>query len=236
MRDQDDKQASTKRRRTNQFSKQNDTQTATPQRPANNNVDAWETYWKAHGHPWRTEPEINEDRQKYLAERRTIEPDIEQGMYPFKGINLSRADVEWLLATHENGQGPVDWNDENQRAREGLDLRGADLRLVDLQNLPLACLQGSLKWNAQPNITQEQRANALANLERANLRRAHLEGAILAEVHLEHGDLTGVHLQQAYLLRTHLRRNQSLGRTHRESQPHWSTFGRGLTWNGHFSR
>ncbi len=52
---------------------------------------------------WRTEPEIDTERQRYLAERRAIAPDIEQGIYPFRGIKLSRADVEWLLATHAHG-------------------------------------------------------------------------------------------------------------------------------------
>ena len=42
-------------------------------------------------------------------------------------VKLNRADVEWLLATHENGRGPVIWSDETQRERIGLDLRGADL-------------------------------------------------------------------------------------------------------------
>ena len=95
------------------------------------------TYWAGQGQPWRTEPEIAAERQDYLAGRRAIPPDFKQGIYPFRDIALSRADVEWLLATHENGRGPVDWSDESQRARTGLDLRGADLRRVDLQNLPL---------------------------------------------------------------------------------------------------
>src|SRR2546423_1374635 len=132
-------QASPKQRRGHQTSKQNRLQ-----RPANDDKKAWKALWEAQGQPWRTEPEIDAERQKYLAERRSIAPDIEQGVYPFKDIKLSRADVEWLLATHENGKGPVDWSDEKQRQRRGLDLRGADLRQVDLQRLPLACLHGGL--------------------------------------------------------------------------------------------
>ena len=159
--------------------------------PAADDRDGWRTHWQAQGRLWRTEPEIDQKRQAELEKRRATVPDIERGIYPFKGMKLSRADVEWLLATHEHGRGPVDWNDESQRERKGLDLRGANLHQVDLQNLPFACLQGSLKWNAQPNITQEQRAQALVHLEGANLRRTHLEGAILAETHLEHCDLNG---------------------------------------------
>src|SRR5256886_3716953 len=93
---------------------------------------------------WRIAPEIHAERQQFLAERLATTPDIKQGIYPFKDIKLTRADIEWLLATHENGRGPVDWADQQQRERLGLDLRGADLRQVDLQNLPLAHLYGGL--------------------------------------------------------------------------------------------
>ena len=41
-------------------------------------------------------------------------------------------------------RGPVDWNDESQREREGVDLRGTDLSKTDLRCLPLACLYGGL--------------------------------------------------------------------------------------------
>lgn len=176
----------------------------TIQCPTTNDPEAWKAYWNTKGQPWRTVPEIDAGRQKYLDERRSITPDIKQGIYPFKDIKLTRADVEWLLATHENGCGPIDWSDEKQRDREGLDLRGADLRFVDLKELPLACLQGSLKWNSLPDITQEQRANALVLLQGADLRRAHLEGATLTSVHLELVELTRVHLEYANLIRAHL--------------------------------
>jgi uncharacterized protein YjbI with pentapeptide repeats len=86
------------------------------------------------------------DRQVYLTTRRAITPDLAQGLYPFTGIKLSRADIEWLLAAHEDGRGPVDWGDESQRDRQGLDLRGADLRQVNLSGLPLARLCGGLPW------------------------------------------------------------------------------------------
>src|SRR5437588_2390151 len=119
------------------MSEQDGKQVATPQRPTTNDPKAWKVYWEAQGQPWRTEPEIDADRQKYLAERRAIVPDIEKGLYPFKDIKLSRADVEWLLATHENGRGPVDWSNEQQRSRIGLDLRGANLCQENLNRLPL---------------------------------------------------------------------------------------------------
>src|SRR5437763_17189226 len=136
------------------MSDQDNGQVSTLQRPTTNDPDAWKTYWKAQGRPWRTEPEIDQERQKYLAERRNTTPDIEKGIYPFRGIKLNRADVEWLLATHENGQGPVNWNDVNQRVREGMDMRGADLCQVNLSNLPLSRLRCGFTWKEWPNLTK----------------------------------------------------------------------------------
>src|SRR5260221_1877063 len=108
------------------------------QRPtSDDDREGWKAYWTAQGMAWRTEPEIDEERQRFLAERRAITPDIKNGIYPFKSITLGRADVEWLLATHESGgmRGPVDWSDEKQRERKGLDLRGAVLRGAELYGM-----------------------------------------------------------------------------------------------------
>ncbi len=114
------------------MSEQDFARSSAQQLPFTNDRDEWKAYWKAQGQPWRTEPEIDTERRKYLVERRAITPNIKQGIYPFKDIKLNRADVEWLLATHENGQGPVDWSYESQRKREGLDLRGANLNDTNL--------------------------------------------------------------------------------------------------------
>ena len=171
MSQQDAIQSSTKRSRSPQTSKQNGLQAPALQRPAHEDTEAWKTYWKAQGEPWRTEPEIEPERQKYLAERRSIIPDIWKGIYPFKDIKLNRADIEWLLATHESGgvQGPVDWSDTSQREHQGLDLRGADLREAYLHGLPLACLLGGLKANEWLQASKEQRRMAAIHLESANL-------------------------------------------------------------------
>ena len=93
-------------------------------------------------------------RQRELAQHRAVIP--EMGIYPFKGMKLNRADVEWLLATHEDGRGPVDWSDKQQRKRKGLDLRGADLRYVDLSGLPLACMIGGITTDEWRTLTREQ--------------------------------------------------------------------------------
>ncbi|SRR6266487_4482401 len=64
--------------------------------------EEWRKHWQAKGYPWRTEPEIDAKRQEELSKRRAIVPDFEKGIYPFKGVKLNRADVEWLLATRGN--------------------------------------------------------------------------------------------------------------------------------------
>ena len=114
--------------------------------PTTDDRSEWQTYWDAQGQSWRTEPMIDEKRHAFLTERLTIVPDIEHSIYPFVGVTLTRADIEWLLANHEHGRGPIDWSDEQQHGREGLDLRGAHLNGENLSNLPLACLRTGITW------------------------------------------------------------------------------------------
>lgn len=187
------------------MSNQDNGQVSTLQRPISDDPETWKSYWKAQGCAWRTEPEINAERQKYLAERRAIVPDIEKGIYPFRDIKLSRADVEWLLVTHESGRGPVDWSDEKQREREGLDLRGTDLHGVDLSCLPLTCLRGGAypKYEWLP-VAYSLSDIAGVRLEDANLSKAHLEGANFIYAHLERSDLSQAYLEEADLRLAHL--------------------------------
>ena len=107
--------------------------------------------------------------------------------------------MEWLLATHENGRGPVDWSDEQERKREGLDLRGADLSQAYLQHLPLTRLRGGLILDEWWKAAQEQRAMAAMLMEGANLSQAQLEGADLNGAQLENANLRGAQLKKAYL-------------------------------------
>src|SRR5579864_6025418 len=211
MSENDGTQASTKRSRSRKTRKQNGTGEPAPQRPINDDKEAWKAYWKNRRQPWRTEPEIDEERQKYLSERCDIKLDIEQAIYLFKDIQLSRADVEWLLATHEKGRGPVDWSDESQRKRVGLDLRGADLRQVDLSRLPLTCIQGGLKGEWWNDIPDEQLDQAAVHLEGADLRGTHLEGAELNGAHLEGADLRAAPLEYADFCRAHLESVRFIG-------------------------
>jgi uncharacterized protein YjbI with pentapeptide repeats len=180
------------------------------QQPTSRTPEEWSTYWEEQGQPWRTEPEIDKKRQEYLAKRRLITPNIEQGIYPFKDVKLSRADVEWLLATHENGRGPVDWSDESQRNHDGLDLRGTDLCHVDLQQLPLARLRCGFTHDEQIQETEAQCAMARAHMEDVFLNRAQLQGAYLhnvllvrsqlVEAKLEGADLSFANLQEVNLM------------------------------------
>ncbi|HZO71495.1 MAG TPA: pentapeptide repeat-containing protein [Ktedonobacteraceae bacterium] len=169
-----------------------------------NNRDAWHLHWVKQGQPWRWEPEISAQRQQELNKRRAIVPDIKKGIYPFRGVKLSRADVEWLLATHEDGLGPVDWNDESQRDRLGLDLRGADLREVNLRGLPMACMLGSLRWDDWKVATVAQRDMAAIHLEGATLRETHLERARLNGAYLAGASFRNAYLEDIHLLQAHL--------------------------------
>jgi len=179
------------------------------QRPNNDDLFAWRVYWQELDHPWRTEPEIEVERQHFLAERRRVTPDVKHGIYPFEDIALTRADVEWLLATHENGRGPVDWNDASQRNRQGLDLRGGNLSQADLSYLPLARIYAGLDKVQWQQATKRQRQRAAVQMKGTNLQEAHLEGALLLKAdlkdaflmkaHMEGADLRGAYLEGANL-------------------------------------
>ena len=176
-----------------------DQEAPAPQCPSIHDRQAWPEYWQKLGQPARTEPEIDQKRQQYLAKRLAIAPDIEQGIYPFKDIKLTRADIEWLLATHEDEQGPVDWNDLAQRKRQGLDLRGANLRGLNLSGLPLAC-------SVLADVHLEGAILIMAQLQGAQLSGAHLEGANLLRAQLEEANLSGAYLMRAFLIQADLTR------------------------------
>lgn len=175
-------------------------------RPATDDANAWSAYWQSQGMPWRTEPEISAERQGYLAERRTITPDYKRGIFPFNDIEpkLTRADIEWLLATHESKgtAGPVQPDAEKDATyatrRDGLELSGANLERLNLQGLPLARLWAGYS-NPWGDRTPEQRQAAAINLRGANLREARLEGATLCDAHLEGATLWNAHLEGADL-------------------------------------
>ena len=180
-----------------------------------------DAFWAARGQPWRTEPEIGEDRQRELAARRAIAPDVVRGDYPFKGMRLERADIEWLLATHENGRGPVDPDDERQRGHVGLDLRGADLSSVRLSGLPLARIACDAPGPGVQELTQEQRRMAAIDLRGAHLVDAHLEGSCLDYADMAHADLRGCHLEGASLWSVNLREANCDG-AHLEGTDLWN--------------
>lgn len=182
-----------------------------PQRPLTDDRSAWRKFWQSQDQPWRTEPEVEQERQNYLAQRLEIKPDIEHGIYAFKDIPLSRADVEWLLINHENGLGPVNWSDEKQRRRDGLDLRGANLKQVDLSHLPLARIRGGLTWDEWDESTEQQRSRATVLMQETNLRGAHLEGARFRGAHLEGANLRYTYLEETQFRYTHFERADMRG-------------------------
>ncbi len=185
---------------------------------------------------------------KYLSDRRAIIPNIETGAYPFKGVKLSRADVEWLLATHEEGRGPVAWAElrdltryERSSVRTHPDFRGAILVGENLRHLSLAYMLGGLTQREWTNATSKQREDAAIHLEGADLFEAHLEGislrgahlegaalrqaflesAMLTEAHLEGADLQFAHLERAGLIKTYMG-GRCLSSTERKFVSQWS--------------
>ena len=203
------------------------------QRPSTQDREAWKAFWAKQGQQWRTEPEIDAKRQAELTACRSITPDVAQGIYPFEGMKLSRADIEWLLATHEQGRGPVDYHDQSQHDRVGLDLRGADLGYAQLQNLPLARIIGDVTWRTWTDLTEQQHRMAAmqlqhadlkgAYLERSSLEYANLEGADLRTCHLEEVNLGVANLQGAYCEKAHLE-GADLGFAHLEGAFLWNTY------------
>jgi uncharacterized protein YjbI with pentapeptide repeats len=185
-----------------------DVATSSDAPPFSHRQSDWRAQWKSLGQDWRWEPLIDVARQNFLAERRSQEINVNDHRYPFKDIFLSRADIEWLLASLDE-QGPVVWTDENQRERLGLDLSGAILSRVDLRGLPLARLRGGI--GGIYNATDDQREAAAVRLDGANLTEAQLEGADLRYAHLERANLSGAYLEGADLSFAHMQRAQLVG-------------------------
>ena len=178
-------------------------------------AETWQAYWKEQGQPWRSEPLIEGERQQRLSSCFQGSADIEQGKYPFKGMRLSRADVEWLLTAEE--QRSVEMRTgggDCQKPLPGLDIRGADLSGVDLSHLPLVRLRAGLSLEEGRHATVEQSRQAAANLAKADLSYTQLQGAqlgwaaldeaVLVEAHLEGADLGKASLKHAILAGTHL--------------------------------
>lgn len=197
-----------------------DGQASNVQRPTTDDPDKWKTYWQTQGMPWRTQPEIDQERQRHLGERRYIQVDIEQGIYPFKDIEqkLSRADIEWLLATHqsEGVSGPVTCDDGREPTRSGLDFRGADLTDLDLSHLPLAgifCGLATVAVYMDAGQHDPRRIAAAACLDRSDLSFTHLEyatltgasfrGSVLAFAHMERVNALWTDFERAILINTH---------------------------------
>lgn len=196
------------------MSEQDETQAISRHHPARDDQEAWKASWKEQGQPWRTEPEVDPERQQQLLVSQATHPDIEKGIYPFKGIRLSRADIEWLVAMQQETTGQHHGHPAGRQKHLGLDLRGADLSQINLSGLPLPHLRAGLSLQEGRHATVEQSQAAAANLRKADLSSAHLQQAdlswvlldqaILLEAHLEGADLGKASLKHAILAGTHL--------------------------------
>jgi uncharacterized protein YjbI with pentapeptide repeats len=174
--------------------------------PDSSDPGVWRMYWQNQGIPWRREPEIELARQQQLHARLDMTSD--SARYPFEGVRLNRADLEWLLVNHEQGKGPVDWQDQVQRRRQGIDLRGAILagdvqHVHDLHGLPLARLRGGMarsEWGGWTSKSEEQLVHGAVQLDDVDLSGASLQGAVLTAAHMQRADLRLAKLDGAALV------------------------------------
>lgn len=201
------------------------TRGSTLQYPTTNDSNTWRAYWHAMDQPWRTEPEIDEQRQRFLRSCLRTVPRDNSEIYPFMCVQLTRADIEWMLANplydvskvidnmrrmfeekREFGfQAIVDFRKELNYILEigqYIDLRGAELSQVNLSGLQLD--------HARLDAANLQAANLEgtfllgAHLEKADLGNAKLESAILSQAHMEGAQLQEAHLESADLRNVHL--------------------------------
>jgi len=177
------------------------------QKPLTNDREAWRAYWLAQQQAWRTEPEIDHTRQEALASRSRLSANITQGVYPFKDMQLTRADVEWLIGMQEEKSKLSGGGNATQLLPHGLDLRGADLRsagtgALDLSGLPLAHVRIGLarnEWKGWKVGDATLLQAASGNMDGVDLFESHLEGACLAGTSLVSADLRLTHLEGADL-------------------------------------
>jgi uncharacterized protein YjbI with pentapeptide repeats len=196
------------------------------QHPSIRDRKEWKQYWRNKGQPWRTEPEIDRTRQEEIAERRAIKPNIHKNVYPFKGIlpKLTRADIEWLLATQEDWLASIGQAYKPGHADYYLPLLGADLRKLDLRGLPLknvnlfkAILKDANLNNAclkEIHLVQANLMNASfrkTHLEEVNFMGAHLEGADFYHAYLDRVDFGWSHLERTLFMGVHIENSDLRG-------------------------
>ncbi len=104
--------------------------------PSNDDPAVWRSYWRQMEQPWRTEPEISPERQRYLMNLYKRSLSSPQSDPPFARIILHRGDIEWLQQTTVRMNFEIPTGRINPRL---LDVHGADIRAnlkgLDLKNV-----------------------------------------------------------------------------------------------------
>lgn len=189
-----------------------------PRPKRSDGTSAWAAYWRAIGQPWRCAPEIDAARQRELTQRRSVPlTDFDTGPFPFAGIRLERADVEWLLGAPYVGaplsaeflgaESVAHERDEAEPRGDRVQLHdvcymtngrlqyerplGLDLRGAHLEGVDLSGLPLAGLWGGD---WPERGGGELG--ERAAI---HLEGAVLHGTDLSHAILGGAYLGGADL-------------------------------------
>ncbi|HCG00446.1 MAG TPA: hypothetical protein DEV93_07855 [Chloroflexi bacterium] len=164
---------------------------------------------------WRRNAPVSKVRQAELEHLHQSRNE-KKGTSGFEAVKLTRADVEWLLESYDNGRGPI--LDVSSDKRRGLSLAGVVFEGDELSDLPLsrADLRGAVFTKANLRRTQLSEANLQgasfygcdlkgADLSRATLQdaafvfRTVLEGARLVDTDLRHVTLDEVNLKYAVL-------------------------------------
>ncbi|HEV2461522.1 MAG TPA: pentapeptide repeat-containing protein, partial [Ktedonobacterales bacterium] len=197
--------------------------------------DSWNAYGRTRRMPWRTEPEIDDQRQTFLAERLAVKPDTEQGIYPFRdeqgSIRLTRADVESLVATSTSHDV---YDSDGMAWHDFADTIGSAIlrRYVASPRAALALPRVAIefaRWRKQ----QLARGSSDVQQQGLDLRGAHMKGeqlgglplarmrgglnlqeraglspmqVELAAIHLEGAELSRADFRQAVLANAHLER------------------------------
>jgi uncharacterized protein YjbI with pentapeptide repeats len=118
-----------------------------------------------------------------------------------EGKNVANQEQLILLKS-----GREEWNSWIRQTREIIDLKGADLKEIDLSKAYLICANLSGANLSGANLSKT--LLGLANLSGANLSGANLNNAILQAANLDLTDFRGANLQAADLSRTDLRNTQ----------------------------
>jgi uncharacterized protein YjbI with pentapeptide repeats len=149
---------------------------------------------------------VDAERESFLLNCLSVEADLSQRLFPFKGVRLERRDIEWLIAFQQGTVSQTEVPGSPRQASGFVDLRGADLRDVDLSRLNLKGMLGGLSDRERFAASQDIEEAASVDLRGATLFLTDLDGAQLAGARLDEAYMASARLQGACLASANLTR------------------------------